>query len=301
MVRRGRGDPRQPGLDRRVLGGEAASSRGASASCRRRRRAQEAAERAGRHDAALAGEALDEAAQPARPLEPPADRAGSVSAISCTPGCRYSSIASTWSRAGAHLAADALEARAARLQRGDADRVLVASSRARGGARSRRAAAPSRARRGRDRRERGRDRERRRPGPGSRSGGERLPQRGAAAAGKRARCGRAGRGPRDAGRVDASRRSLGARSPSAASRRRRRVGRAVERRGRGLATTSPCSGIGRRRRRVDRAALHLREGRGERRQAAGDADAAARDRLLELRPGRTAARRCRRARRTAPR
>ncbi len=65
---------------------------------------------------------------------------------------------------------------------------------------------------------------------------------------------------------------------------RRCIGRAVERGGRGLRHDVAVQRLGGERRRIDRAALHLRIGRGEGLQAAGDADAAARDRRLELRP-----------------
>ena len=82
--------------------------------------------RRGLHHAALLREALDEAARPAGVEQNQRPRpAGSVSAISCTRGCRNSAISRICPSATLHLLAYALETARPDFQFGDADRVLI--------------------------------------------------------------------------------------------------------------------------------------------------------------------------------
>ena len=160
---------------RRVLLGEA---RGGPAPARRSGHAaqhQVAAQRAGAHHAALLRHALDQAARRARVHQPAADAAGQRLADFLQ--ARVHVLVDRQQLVGLHagLVAHALEAGGAGLERGDAGGVFVGHPQrqvARGflaaAGRRRWPAAPRRL-------SCGPGRWRRRPGPGSRSGGARLP------------------------------------------------------------------------------------------------------------------------------
>ena len=77
------------------------------------------------HPAGLASSARRSAAPSRCSSSQRPSGAGSVSAISCTRGCRNSAISTIWPSAALHLGAHAGETARPDLQLGDADGVLV--------------------------------------------------------------------------------------------------------------------------------------------------------------------------------